>query len=283
MRYEDRAAVSASEIGDDKTFHELPSTYDAFLEFSRLGVTEDKTVDSVDGVDYKGYGLANVARTNQSQYFRAGNSPFLYGAFSLASTLDDGVVKGKFDATLMYQWREYEGGTLTSDGKLKTIGETYDGETYTGKIAKSASGVELKGRQCVTSDNYGLILAKNADSSKYAASFKFALWLAGPEGQKMLAKGNNLVPNQSSVAFSEEYLTSSDRVFKNVWAASFAGEDSDIGDWSYFEDGQWVTNWANELNNNVRLGAETLTKFYQNKKGTANNDLAAMKLRIYRR
>lgn len=63
----------------------------------------------------------------------------------------------------------------------------------------------------------------------------------------------------------------------------FCGEDSDIGDWSYFEDGQWVTNWANELNNNVRLGAETLTKFYQNKKGTANNDLAAMKLRIYRR
>lgn len=183
----------------------------------------------------------------------------------------------------MYQWREYEGGTLTSDGKLKTIGEIYDGETYTGKIAKSASGVELKGRQCVTSDNYGLILAKNADSSKYEASFKFASWLAGPEGQKMLAKGNNLVPNQSSVAFSEEYLTSSDRVFKNVWAASFAGEDSDIGDWSYFEDGQWVTNWANELNNNVRLGAETLTKFYQNKKGTANNDLAAMKLRVYRR
>lgn len=283
VRYEDRAVVNASEIGDDKTFHELPSTYDAFLEFSRLGVTEDKTVDSVDGVDYKGYGLANVARTNQSQYFRAGNSPFLYGVLSSASTLDDGVVKGKFDATLMYQWREYEGGTLTSDGKLKTIGETYDGETYTGKIAKSASGVELKGRQCVTSENYGLILAKNADSSKYEASFKFASWLAGPEGQKMLAKGNNLVPNQSSVAFSEEYLTSSDRVFKNVWAAAFAGEDCDMGDWSYFEDGQWVTNWANELNNNVRFGAETLTKFYQNKKGTANNDLAAMKLRIYRR
>lgn len=283
VRYEDRAAVAADKIGDDKTFHALPSTYDAFLEFSRLGVGSEVTVDSVDGVTYKGYGLACVDRSNQDQYFRAGKSPFQYGSITKVPTYNDGVMKGKFDATLMYQWREYEGGSLTDDGKLKVIGETYDGAVYTGDLATSASGVALKGDDCVTSDNYGIMLAKNADSSEYESSFKFASWLVGPEGQKILAKGNTIVPNQSSVAFSNEYLNPTDRKFDNAWVAAHAGENSDFGDWSYFEEGSWVTRWANVLNNNVRFGKMTLSEFFTQCRDTANTDLAKMDLRLYRR
>lgn len=283
VRYEDRAAVAADEIGDDKTFHELPSTYDAFLEFSRLGVGSNVTVDSVDGVNYNGYGFACVDRSNQDQYFRAGKTPFIHGSIVKVATFDDGVIKGKFDATLMYQWREYEGGSLTNDGKLKVIGETYDGAIYTGDLATSASGVALKGSDCVTSDTYGLMLAKNADDNEYEASFKFASWVAGPEGQKILAKGNTIVPNQSSVAYSDEYLNPADRKFDNAWVAAHAGENSDIGDWSYFDEGSWVTKWANVLNNNVRFGKMTLSTFFTQCKDTANTDLAKMNLRLYRR
>lgn len=283
VRYEDRSMIAADEIGDDKTFHALPSTYDAFLEFSRLGVGSEVTVDSVDGVDYKGYGIACVDRSNRDQYFRAGKSPFQYGAITNISIYSDGGMNGKFDATLMYQWREYVGGSLTGDGKLKVIGETYDGEAYTGDLATSASGVALKGDNCVTGDNYGVMLAKNADSSEYEASFKFASWVAGSEGQKILAKGNTIVPNQSSVAFSDEYLNPADRKFNNAWAAAYAGENSDIGDWAYFNEGSWVTRWANVLNNNVRFGKMTLSTFFAQCKVTANTDLAKMDLRLYRR
>lgn len=121
------------------------------------------------------------------------------------------------------------------------------------------------------------------NGSEYEASFKFASWVAGSEGQKILAKGNTIVPNQSSVAFSDEYLNPADRKFNNAWAAAYAGENSDIGDWAYFNEGSWVTRWANVLNNNVRFGKMTLSTFFAQCKVTANTDLAKMDLRLYRR
>ena len=271
------------------SLYELPSTYQAFLEYNRLGVPKDKTadIDMETGTAIRGYGLAPKTTMSGASSFSSGNSPFVGGFYDTAADYENSGLKGKFDVAPEQQFRAYEGGSLVDeeaaldDIQVKVIGETYGGSVYTGEL-KTVNGTKIVGAAATTSLNNGICIAKNSLESEYEASFKFASWLAGPEGQKLIAKGNTNVPNQKSIAYSTDFINNS-RYAKNAWAVAFANECGDIGDWAYFDEGSWVTAWADMLNTDVREGSKTLTQFFTAKVSGANNALKAMDLRVYRR
>ncbi|MBR3863919.1 MAG: hypothetical protein IKJ19_02235 [Clostridia bacterium] len=288
LSYEDKQYLHANPTELNDNFYALPSTYEAFLEFNRLGVATNKTTDIDDeGNAIKGYGLAPDNTASVDAYFKAGTSPFVAYRYSSAPIYAQANVKGKFDIAPEQQYRLYKDGTLVEGNdfeniQVKVIGETYNGKVYTGEL-ETVNGTAIVGRAATYSLNYSLSIAKNSDPSEYEASFKFASWLAGPEGQALIAKGNEIIPNQTTIAYSADFLNSSDRVVKNVWAAVYANEGADMGDWAYFDEGSWVTAWSSQLNTNVRKGEMTLTKFFQNKVAQADSALANMGLRVYRR
>ena len=216
-------------------------------------------------------------------------------AFSRGNSYAGSALAGKWDMAPLAQYREFEGGRVyyangitSGEGKfaneyLKVIGEEYDGEVYTGDVKTAWNDTPIVGEAVSCSRNYMVAIPRNSDSAEYDAAMKFVSWLVGPEGQKILAQGNTMVPNQTSYAMSAEYLESEDRLSDNVWAAAFASQNSDIGDWAYFDQSTWINNWSSDFNGAVRLGQKTLTEFFKGVKTAANNALALMNLRIYGR
>ena len=179
------------------------------------------------------------------------------------------------------QYRQFEGGsTYTVDGKeyLKVIGETYDDQVYTGQL-KQVNGVNIVGEAATESGANGYFLPANTANKYYAEAFKFASWAAGPEGQKILATGNTLVPNQSSYAMGE-YAKAEDRIMPNMWAGAYMAQEADIGDYAYFDARTWIDDWAQDLNYKVRSGEMTLTTFIDARKKRADESLQAMRIRI---
>lgn len=79
---------------------------------------------------------------------------------------------------------------------------------------------------------------------------------------------------------SEAFNDSDDRVASNQWAAGFAFHNSYVGDWSYFNVNTWITGWSGVLNNNVRSGAMSLTKFLADYTQTATDAISTMQIRI---
>ena len=282
LSYEDKATVTEGAEG----LYAIPSTYEAFLEFNRLAVPTSKTVDIIDDVAIKGYGLAPTDTSARGRNFMNGSSAFTADFYAVAEEFKNSSLNGKFDVTLEQQYREYEGGSLVNenadinDMQVKVIGETYNGSVYTGEL-KKVNGTAIVGKMATTSLNNAICIAKNSLQSEYDASFKFASWLAGPEGQALLAKGNTNVPNQTSVAKGSAFANN-ERYVANAWAIATANSVADMGDWAYFDEGSWVTAWADMLNTDVRKGEKTLTEFFNTKLNSANTALAEMNLRVYR-
>ena len=113
--------------------YELPSMHDVILEFTRLGVPADKQAD----VGINGYGVAPSTTQNRTARFTSGTDcPFLIEEFHQTQSFY-GVLGDALGMAVPAQYREYVGGsTYEKDGKeyLKVIGETYDGEVYTGQL-----------------------------------------------------------------------------------------------------------------------------------------------------
>lgn len=278
--------------GDQPSLYIMPSQYDAILEFESLMVPETAEVDD----ENYGYGVASPDTSDRSRRFLTGNDcPLLNEAFSRGNSYAGSALAGKWDMAPLAQYREFEGGRVyyadgitSGEGKfaneyLKVIGEEYDGEVYTGDVKTAWNDTPIVGEAVSCSRNYMVAIPRNSDSAEYDAAMKFVSWLVGPEGQKILAQGNTMVPNQTSYAMSAEYLESEDRLSDNVWAAAFASQNSDIGDWAYFDQSTWINNWSSDFNGAVRLGQKTLTEFFNDVKTAANNALALMNLRIYGR
>ena len=266
LSYEDKEYLHNHSTLIDNNVYELPSMYDAFLEFNRIGVPKTKIVDIVDNTAKYGYGFANPTLTNREAPFKAGVSPFVAANYNQISEFQESNVKNKFDIAPQQQYREYEQGSLVNENafediQVKVIGETYNGETYNGEL-KKVNGTAIVGRAATQSLNYCIAIAKNSDPNKYDAAFKFASWLAGPEAQKLLSDGNGIIPNQTNVAYDGNFLNDSHRIIDNTWAAVYANENADMGDWAYFDEGSWVTAWADLLNTSVRQGNITLTQFF---------------------
>ena len=241
----------------------LPSMYDTILEFTRLGVPTDKQAD----VGVYGYGIAPSTTANRTARFTSGTDcPFLIEYFSQAQSFK-GILGDALGMAVPAQYREYVGGsTYTKNGMeyLKVIGETYDGEVYTGELHVEGSG---------------FFLPANTKNKNYDAAMKFVAWAAGPEGQKILAEGNKTVPNQTSYGLGE-YADSADRLVSGVWAGAYMAQEADIGDYTYFTSLTWITEWSMAFNSDVREGKMTLTDFYAQKQEAADTGLRGMRLRI---
>ena len=260
----------------------LPSSYDATLEFNRLGVPADKDAES--GV--KGYGVAPSTTENRATRFTSGKDcPFLVEAFSnvisYKSLLGDNV-----DMTLPAQYREYVGGSTYQKGGaagfaneyLKVIGETYDGQVYTGDLHYE-NDTPIVGRSTAASEATALFVPANTKNKNYEAAFKFICWLAGEEGQSILAEGNTQVPNQVSLGLGD-YANAEGRTVPNMWAGAYVSQQADIGDYTYFTSLTWITEWSVTFNSDVRRGNMTLTQFNEAKKAAADTSLKGMRLRI---
>ena len=279
MKWLRNNASELAKLNDD--LYELPSMYDAFLEFNRLGVPTDKEV--ADGL--YGYGVAKSTTSNRDKEFTAGNSAMLCESAENANTYNTGAIKDKFDLAPLAQYRQYVGGSTYVDGGKEYL-KVIDGTAYTGalKTVKNSNGDDVaccgEAISALSSNSSALVIPQNIDQDKKDAAFKFISWACGPEGQAILAKGNTATPNQKNLGMSDEFTASTDRVVKNQWAASFALNNSYVGDWSYFESRNWINEWSTPLNSRVRSGAMTLTKFLTDYSATANRALGTMTVRI---
>lgn len=268
--------------------YELPSQYDAFLEFNRLGVPTDKVAATDAGESNNetvyGYGVSPTTTSNRTKYFTAGESPMLNEDSSNVNLFSGTAVAGKFDVAPLPQYREFDG-TTTRTVNGKEYLTLIDGTNYTGehKTVTNSDGEEVLCQgEAITSigSTNALAIPQNIDKENQDAAFKFISWACGPEGQAILAKGNTTVPLQSSIAMSEEFNDSSDRKVDNTWAISFSTRNCYIGDWSYFNVNTWIAGWSGPLNSDVREGNMTLTQFLSNYSTTATNAISTMQIRI---
>lgn len=281
LSFEDKSWLNsnASELSKvEASLYVLPSQYDATLEFNRLGIPTDKQAQ--DGV--YGYGIAPNTVENRTQRFASGvDCPFLIDSYGEALSFQK-ILGENLELAVPTNYREYEGGsTYQKDGAeyLKVIGETYDGEVYTGQV-KTVNGTPIVGKSTAASAASGFFIPKNTRNKNYDAAFKFAAWAAGPEGQKVIAKGNTLVPNQTDYALSKDFADSADRAIANMWAGSWVAQEADIGDYTYFTTSTWIVEWSQTFNNDVRKGLMTLDEFLELKQTVADNSLKNMRIRI---
>ena len=281
LRYEDKNWLNqnAAELAKvEGSLYVLPSQYDATLEFNRLGIPTDKEAEA--GI--YGYGIAPNTVENRTQRFASGvDCPFLIDSYGEALSFQK-ILGENLELAVPTCYREYVGGsTYEVDGVeyLKVIGQSYDGTVYTGEV-KVENGTPIVGRSTAASAASGFFLPKNTRNKNYDAAFKFASWAAGPEGQKIIAKGNTLVPNQMNYALSKEFSESPDRAIANMWAGSWIAQEGDIGDYTYFTTSTWIVEWSQTFNNDVRKGLMTLQDFLAQKQTVADNSLKNMRIRI---
>ena len=280
LTYENKLFLNnnAAELSKlDGKVYKLPSQYDAILEFTRLGVPADKQAD----VGIYGYGVAPSTTENRTARFTSGTDcPFLIEYFSQAQSFQ-GILGDALGMAVPAQYREYVGGsTYTKDGKeyLKVIGETYDGQVYTGALHVE-NGTPIVGEVATASEGSGFFVPANTKNKNYDAAVKFVAWAAGPEGQAILAKGNKMVPNQTGYGLGE-YADSADRLVSGMWAGAYMAQKAEIGDYTYFTSLTWITEWSMAFNSDVREGKMTLTDFIAQKQEAANTGLKGMRLHI---
>ncbi len=274
VSYEDK--IKQKDIATLEGLYALPSQYDSQIEF--LCTSKSGPVEG----DVQGYGVC------PSDMERIGN--FTSGKVAMTNLFLDEFtrfsrnMKTGFDVAPEQQYREYEGGSVYYTGDksfkneyLKVIGKKYDGESaseagteYTGEI-KTQDGTEIVGKRINSASYSYLVIPKNSDPQKFDASWKFISWACGAEGQKILAKTNCLAPVRKDVALNDYPALSADYNFS---AFAQAAVNGDIGDWAYFENGEWVNRWSGDYNDKVREGTMTVSEFLAANEKRASEDVA---------
>lgn len=267
IRYEDK--VNDNNIAsyvENGSLYELPSQKDALMEFLCLTGKTDKVVDG----DQKGYGVANPDTSSRGEDFTKGDVTMIAESFSYCIIFNK-ALGNSVDMAVMYQYREYEDGSVyetNGNEYLKVIGETYGETVYSGKL-KTQNGTKIVGNLTSSDEVKALVIPTNSESSKYEAAWKFISWAASTEGQKIIAKTGNVVPNQDALALGNDFYSLNTSV--NYYAPAKMSRTSDVGDWGYFEDGKWVTDWANDFNGKLRQGTQTISEFLSLHKADAQN------------
>lgn len=275
VSYQDRAAAADAPAG---SVHELPSTYDALYEFVRLS----SPVGGNGGRGENGYGIGLFSNDNAAGSLVNGEIALLASSESAITSLETSY-RGKYDIAPAQQWREYEGGSVYYDGAetfeneyLKVIGETYDDVLYTGKLAADeATGTPLVGRTSAFAGFTSLVIPARSDASLKDAAWKFIRWAASEEGQRYVMQMSD-VPNQTSLAMSDDYYAIGSG--KNYWALAFQAQGAEIGDWAYFENGEWVNDWSGSFNGQLRAGYTTIAQFIANEGAEADRAISEVNI-----
>ncbi len=288
VRYEDRVKAIDNAATKPENIYAIESQYNAVKEYVSLQVATDKVVDERNDVIYKGYGVADPDTGKASNWFNNGEL-----AMTRGSELEERKMeKAEFNICVPETYREYEGGSVYysdpsdksfANEHLMVIGEKYDlngdgtvgdDEVYTGEI-KKVNGTPIIGNSTTASISQALSIPACSDPAKYQAAWNFISWVA-TEGQKYIAK-STAVPVAEDVAFGADYAKN-ERIGngKNLYAVAKMSVNSGRGDWGYFENGQWVSNWSGDFNDNVRRGKKTLSSFETDKAANAKSALNDM-------
>ena len=255
LSYVDKQYVA--ENGADSALYELPSQYDAFAQFCALSQVKDVKV--TDDGSVKGYGIS----PNPTRLGNTSRSAVLTTELAalVASGPDEmGAIKSTMAArglewgiAPLAQYREYN-----EDGTLKTV-----------------NGTPIKGLAATHNLQAALAICSRTSYPEQCA--EFIAWWASEEAQTMLLSTGTRVSCLNSLNASEEAqeIIGEAMGCENVGALVLAARGAMQGDWSYVEDGNWITDWANDLNTNVRNGVKTIDAFWRDWEEVTNEYLAA--------
>ncbi len=283
VRYEDK--VNQNNITNIDGLHAIASQYDAVKQYVSLQV---KTNTLVDNDNSYGYGIADPDVGSAQNAIKSDQVAFIRSDYDALSEITSGSNGSKLELCVPEQYRVYKNGsTYQKDGNngfaneyLKVIGETYDGVTYTGEL-ETENGTPIVGKKTDCGYFYSLVVPACSDPDKYQASWDFISWVSSTEGQNYIAKTGNVMPLDSDVLKSDAFLN---QTFNNrsldLKTFANAANDLSMGDWGYFESGEWVTRWANNFNQKVRYGIQTLSDFESQNSSVAKEDLNGMKIII---
>ena len=276
--YEDRVKGIDNAANKPENIYAIKSQYDAIKEYVSLQVATSTAVDG----NYMGYGVANYDTKATDNLINTAQVAMGRGT--------PGGIKGRmessrandFDICLPETYREYEGGSVYYSGGdgfaneyLKVIGETYEGEVYTGDV-KVVGDAKIIGNTTTASISEGLVITACSDPAKYQASWDFISWVA-TDGQKYIAKTQTVIPVAAKTLFSDDFLNNSEITYgKNFYAVAKTSLSAGRGDWGYFENGTWVNTWSTDFNDNVREGKMTLTDFLTANGAKGKTDLNNM-------
>ena len=215
--------------------NQLPSMYDAFLEFCSLTALEGATVGTrTDGVTVvKGkqvsMGQTSIGQQSARDRFADGQIGMFVGLRSavtyLRKKINDKQLwmkdNNSWDVAPLPVYKEYN-----TDGTVK-----------------------VHGKQAGHSGSMGLAIAYG--SKKKQAAWEFVKYVAGEEGQKAQSEAGFVIPNQISLANSEVFLQSN-QAPKNSQVFIDAANYEQPADWWYLTNWNWIDDWADALNNRVR-------------------------------
>lgn len=261
------------------SLYELPSQYEQFREFCAWSQVTGKKVDN----EVYGYGIspspATLNNSSKVQYFTSGEVAMLVdGTTELNPVYNALVGKTEWDIAPMYTYREFEGEDPAGSGTLKVIGKEYDGVEFTGEV-KEVNGTPIVGKLSGSSQNFGWAIPAN--SSHKDAAWKFLQYLTSAEGQSYFVANDAGAPSVSSYINSPEYYDKDNKKCDNYRAISIMAEACTIGDWSYFENGEWISDWSLELNGPVRNGETPLTEFFEHQQDPTDTILAGYKFKLH--
>ena len=239
ISYSDKSKLSDA---DKQNLNELPSMYDAFLEFVALTAKEGSVVGTTtDGSQKLGYGVS-------------------MGANSLGTAdAEDYFISGKFGMFVDGRWEVPTLRTEMSESEKWGQGSWNVAPLPVYKEYDANGNVTVHGVAAGHSGSMGLAIAEGSDQKE--AAFEFLKYVAGEEGQKSQAEAGFAIPNQKALANDEVFLQSSQDPVNSIAFVEAAAVQRP-GDWWSLTDSAWIDDWANYLNYTVRENKATVNELF---------------------
>ncbi len=236
----------------NQNLYELPSMRDAFQLFLQLSQSKDKNVTD----DAMGLAISPtpsvIGNKSKTNLLTSNEVLFVVDGYASCNGLGKAMdtLKKEWDVAPLYQYREY-----ADNGELKKV-----------------NGTSVVGKLSTHSGSLGYAIPENSKSKD--GSWEFIEYMSSPKVQETLMKANAYVPIWESLLNGETLAKcTSEYSPKNMNALAMLTKCSSIGDWSYLEDGEWVSVWSNTLNTDVRNGEMTLEEFFNDECISKTNEL----------
>ena len=239
ISYQDKTAITAA---DKANLNELPSMYDAFLEFVALTAKEGSVVGTrVDGTQQLGYGVS-------------------MGANSLGTAdAEDYFASGKFGMFVDGRWEVPTLRKNMSQNNKWGAGSWNVAPLPVYKEYDANGNVTVHGVPGGHSGSMGLAIAEGSDNKQ--AAFEFLKFVAGEEGQKAQAEAGFAIPNQKALASQDVFLQPTQDPVNSIVFVEAAGVQRP-GDWWSLTNSAWIDDWANYLNYTVRENKATVNEMF---------------------
>ena len=240
ISYTDKNKLSDA---DKQNLNELPSMYDAFLEFVALTAKEGGNVGkTAAGTDKLGYGVS-------------------MGANSLGTAdAEDYFISGKFGMFVDGRWEVPTLRENMSESDKWGEGSWNVAPLPVYKEYDAAGNVAVHGVAAGHSGSMGLAIAEGSDQKE--AAFEFLKFVAGEEGQKAQSLAGFAIPNQVALSEDEEVFLQTDKDPVNSIVFVEAAKVQRPGDWWSLTDSAWIDDWANYLNYTVRENKATVNDLF---------------------